>query len=430
MMNCVVSNNSASYGGGVYQGMVNNSLLSSNRATVYGGGAYSSGLLDCVLKNNLAARSGAGAYAGALTNCTVVGNAAGGYGVDSSTVANSIVYDNPGGNIINSKAVFYTCANPVVGPGCITNAPVFVNEAGGDFHLQSNSPCINSGKNTYVVGNTDLDGRPRIVNGTVDMGAYEFEGAGYNSFISWLRQYGLPTDGSADYTDSDGDGMNNYEEWLAGTDPTNPSSVLELLTPSLTNNPPGIVVSWQSVTNRTYFLERSSNLGGQPAFTTLAANIPGQPGVTTYIDTSAVGFGPFYYRVGIQTGSNVLYTPFSVISFAWLQQYGLPTDGSVDLADLDGTGWSVYQDWIAGLNPTNAASVLVMLPPVVTTNTVGVTVSWQSVNTRTYYLQRSGNLAAPFTSLHSNIVGQAGTTSYTDSSATNSGPYFYRVGVQ
>ena len=102
----------------------------------------------------------------------------------------------------------------------------------------------------------------------------------------------------------------------------------------------------------------------------------------------------------------------------------------MDHADLDGTGFTIYQDWIADLNPTNPASVLAMQIPVATNNDSGITVTWQSVNTRTYCLQRSLDLSQPFSAIQSNLVGQADTTSYTDTSATNTGPYFYRVCVQ
>jgi len=58
-----------------------------------------------------------------------------------------------------------------------------------------------------------------------------------------------------------------------------------------------------------------------------------------------------------------------------------------------------------------------------------VTLRWSSATNRTYVLERSTNPAPPqaFTLVQSNIIGQAGTTSYTDTNALGRGPFFYRV---
>jgi hypothetical protein len=182
--------------------------------------------------------------------------------------------------------------------GNFDTPPQFVDQAGGNLRLQSNSPCINAGLNAYAPAGLDLDGQPRIVGGTVDVGAYEFQAPTSLLSYAWLQQYGLPVDGSADYADPDGDGLNNWQEWRAGTDPTDPLSVLHLLTP--VPGPSGVTVSWLSVSNRTYFLERSTNLSVAPIFLTLSSNIVGQAGSTMLTDTNAAGIGPVFYRVGVQ----------------------------------------------------------------------------------------------------------------------------------
>ena len=99
----------------------------------------------------------------------------------------------------------------------------------------------------------------------------------------------------------------------------------------------------------------------------------------------------------------------SMISYAWLQQYGLPTDSSSDYADPDHDAPSNWQECICGTNPTNALSALRMVSALPTgTN---ATAAWQSVAGVDYFLERNANLAAPFTLLATNIVGQASTTS-------------------
>ena len=143
-----------------------------------------------------------------------------------------------------------------------------------------------------------MDGLARISSGTVDIGAYEYQNPASAISYAWLQQFGLPTDGLADAVDTDKDGLNNWQEWISGTIPTNAASVLRLLPPA--QDSAGVKVSWESVTNQTYFLERSTNLGVNPAFRLLATNLVGWSGTTTFTDTNAPLASPRFYRVGTQ----------------------------------------------------------------------------------------------------------------------------------
>jgi len=300
---CVLVGNQSAWGAGAAACVLNNCLVANNNAINYfapegdaiGGGLFACYATNCTIVNNAVyfpqntSPRGGGVYGGISDNCIIFAN---------KFIYYSLVYlDNYSGG------TFYNCCTtplPASGQNNFINSPLFVNQNGGDYHLQPLSPCINSGNNAYVTGATDLDGNPRIVGGTVDIGAYEYQTPTSVISYAWLQQYGLPTDGSADYADPDGDSLNNYQEWIAGTNPTNAMSVLAMLTPVPTNNPSGLILSWQSVNNRTYFLQTSTNLGMQPAFSAIQSNIVGQVGTTSFTDTSATNTGPYFYRVGVQ----------------------------------------------------------------------------------------------------------------------------------
>ena len=52
--------------------------------------------------------------------------------------------------------------------------PMFADIKNGDYALAVDSPCIDAGNNAYSAYDCDLNGGARIVNGTVDIGAYEY----------------------------------------------------------------------------------------------------------------------------------------------------------------------------------------------------------------------------------------------------------------
>lgn len=165
LRSCLVAGNEASansysdpgMGGGIYLlgGRVENCTITGNRVNAVntnalGGGVYRSG--------------------GGLTNCIVYGNLA----------------KTSHSNLYAAAGVGFSCSPDLLhdpaGTGNITNHPGFITPSSGygvgytpgDCRLKADSPCLNAGTNrTWMSGATDLTGVKRIVDGRVDMGAYE-----------------------------------------------------------------------------------------------------------------------------------------------------------------------------------------------------------------------------------------------------------------
>jgi hypothetical protein len=120
-----------------------------------------------------------------ITGCTFYANSAdyGGaiYNYDSSaTVSNCILWADSapdGPEIYGDCTVSYSdVEGGFAGTGNIDADPCFADAGGDDFHLLDDSPCIEVGDPAYspAGGETDIDGEPRVMGLTVDMGADEF----------------------------------------------------------------------------------------------------------------------------------------------------------------------------------------------------------------------------------------------------------------
>jgi hypothetical protein len=210
---CVISENVGAYTGGVSfadesRPVIRNCIVQGNIGLSGGGirtgGAQCHGTIsNCLISGNRATQGGAGiewwAYGGSVSivNCTIADNEGfagiliGGGGDPTSTITNCIVWGNTaewGSQIylwqMTAEVTYCDVAGGWPGEGNMDADPLFVDADGtdnvvgtedDDLHLLGGSPCLDAGDNLAIPAwmTTDVEGNPRIVNGTVDMGAYE-----------------------------------------------------------------------------------------------------------------------------------------------------------------------------------------------------------------------------------------------------------------
>jgi parallel beta-helix repeat protein len=254
------------------QTIISENIISNNTAEWYGGGIYICYGSNPLIINNIITNNRNRPiqvfYSGCpnIVNNTIVHNRYGIWSWDASAlITNCILWEN-GTNLDGCLATYSNIQGGAPGIGNIDVDPCFASPGymhdnntpedanddfwvDGDYHLLSESQCIDAGDPNYVhlPNETDIDGRPRIVdgdcNGTeiIDMGAYEFSYAYIGDFdgqcdvdlkdfailaLAWLTDegedgwnpicdIGMPADNSVNILDLAV--LSRY--WLEGTTP-------------------------------------------------------------------------------------------------------------------------------------------------------------------------------------------------------------------
>ncbi|MFH0953203.1 MAG: FG-GAP-like repeat-containing protein [Verrucomicrobiota bacterium] len=113
---------------------------------------------------------------------------------------------------------------------------------------------------------------------------------------SWELSYCASLACFSPYGDADADHFIDSHERLAGTNPTNTSSLLRIV--SCEPRPDEVIIRWSSVTNKSYRVVRASRLV-DPDFTPIATNQAATPDENAYTNPAS-GEGPLFYRIQLE----------------------------------------------------------------------------------------------------------------------------------
>lgn len=190
--NWIMDNESGDDGGGisvedlVYGRLdVFGNVIARNTALDHGGGLSLDDSFAVRIVNNTIAHNQAKGFREDGT----VGSPRGG-GVDSEVnaapypeghsnpfLANNILWQNGPDDLYAEVGVlsarYSLTTSPYSGTGNVAGDPLFVDPAGGDYHLRPGSPAVDAGENASATGTSDIDGAPRPRGAAVDMGADE-----------------------------------------------------------------------------------------------------------------------------------------------------------------------------------------------------------------------------------------------------------------
>ena len=156
----IIQANTAENGAGLYacNGIIQNNVILDNAATYTGGGLYA---CNGIIQNNTIFENYAGTYGGGLTNCT-------------GAIRNCIFWGNSAATKphlgFDSQTPSYCCIQDYEDGGTanITSDPRFTDTANDDYHLKSNSPCIDAGMDIADL-DADYDGDERGFDGTTEI---------------------------------------------------------------------------------------------------------------------------------------------------------------------------------------------------------------------------------------------------------------------